>query len=175
MPIFLRNGYVLENFIAFPAYIILLVVIIIIISEHSTRFSRLIGRKNPVATLTTLILLSYTKLISIIITSLSFCTLNYPDGSCENSLASWWYSTLHEGKTHTPFSFGHYSSFDWHGLYRPSFAQAVASKKQVFSLGHLSSTSGALSCSLYLQVSLLDWTAVTCTSYAVYRFSIKRQ
>ena len=69
--------------LAFPTYIILLVVIIIIISEYSTRFSRLIGQKNPVATLATLILLSYTKLISTIITSLSFCILDYPDGSRE--------------------------------------------------------------------------------------------
>ena len=69
--------------LAFPAYIIFLVVLVIIISERSTRFARLIGRKNPVATLTTLILLSYTKLISIIITSLSFCLLDYPSGSRE--------------------------------------------------------------------------------------------
>ena len=69
--------------LAFPAYVILLVVIIIVISEHSTRFARLIGRKNPVATLTTLILLSYTKLIRTIITSLSFCILQYSGGSRE--------------------------------------------------------------------------------------------
>ena len=69
--------------LAFPAYVIFLVVVVIIISERSIRFARLIGRKNPVATLTTLILLSYTKLISIIITSLSFCLLDYPSGSRE--------------------------------------------------------------------------------------------
>ena len=69
--------------LAFPAYVILLVVIVIVISEHSTRFARLIGRKNPVASLTTLILLSYTKLIRTIITSLSFCILHYPGGSRE--------------------------------------------------------------------------------------------
>ena len=45
--------------LAFPAYIILLVVLIIIISSYSTKFSNLIGKKDPVATLATLILLSY--------------------------------------------------------------------------------------------------------------------
>ena len=37
-------------------------------------------KKNPVATLDTLILLSYTKLLNIVITSLSFAILRYPDG-----------------------------------------------------------------------------------------------
>ena len=41
--------------VVFPAYLIFLVVMIIFISERSTRFARLIGRKNPVATLATLI------------------------------------------------------------------------------------------------------------------------
>ena len=67
--------------LAFPTYIIFLVVTVIIISEHSMRFSKLIAKKNPVATLATLILLSYTKFLRIIITSLSFATLSYPDGS----------------------------------------------------------------------------------------------
>ena len=64
----------------FPIYLISLVLAIIIISEHSTKVARLIGRKNPVATLDTLILLSYTKLLNILITSLSFAILHYPDG-----------------------------------------------------------------------------------------------
>ena len=67
--------------LAFPAYIILLVFIVIHLSKHSIRFSRLIAKKNPVATLATLILLSYTKLLRIIIGALSFVTLDYPDGS----------------------------------------------------------------------------------------------
>ena len=67
--------------LVFPVYVILLVVLVIIVSERSTRFARLIGRKNPIATLATLILLSYTKLISTITTSLSFCILDYPGGS----------------------------------------------------------------------------------------------
>ena len=47
--------------LAFPMYIMILVVLVIIVSEKSMRFSRLIGKANPVATLATLILLSYTN------------------------------------------------------------------------------------------------------------------
>ena len=67
--------------LVFPVYVIFLVVMVILISEHSTKFARLIGRKNPVATLDTLILLSYSKLIQTIIASLSFTILEYPDGT----------------------------------------------------------------------------------------------
>ena len=56
--------------LAFPAYIIFLVLIVILISEFSDRFAGLIGKRNPVATLATLILLSYTKLLHTIIVSL---------------------------------------------------------------------------------------------------------
>ena len=51
--------------LAYPAYVILLVVLVIITSSYSTKFSNLIGKKNPVATLATLILLSYAKLLEI--------------------------------------------------------------------------------------------------------------
>ena len=44
-------------------------------------FARQIGRRDPVATLATLILLSYTKLLSTTISVLSFADLHYPDGS----------------------------------------------------------------------------------------------
>ena len=66
--------------LAFPIYLIMLVVIVIVASKYSQRFSNLIGKKNPVATLATLILLSYTKILSTIITMLSLITLDYPDG-----------------------------------------------------------------------------------------------
>ena len=69
--------------LTFPVYIISLVVIIIIVSEYSPRFAALIGRKDPIATLATLILLSYAKLLSITITALSFTDISYPDGSQE--------------------------------------------------------------------------------------------
>ena len=69
--------------LAFPTYVIFLLIMIIIISERSLKFARLIGRKNPVATLDTLILLSYVKFIRIIITSYSFAILDHPDQSRE--------------------------------------------------------------------------------------------
>ena len=65
----------------FPSYIIFLVVIVIIFSEVSTRFAALIGKRNPVSTLATLILLSYAKFLHTIIASLSFAILDFPDGS----------------------------------------------------------------------------------------------
>ena len=69
--------------LAFPVYIVSLVVIIIIVSEYSPKFAALIGKKDPIATLATLILLSYAKLLSITITALSFVVIRYPDGSQE--------------------------------------------------------------------------------------------
>ena len=66
--------------LAFPMYIMILVVLVIIVSEKSMRFSRLIGKANPVATLATLILLSYTKFLQTTITSLSFTQLDNPGG-----------------------------------------------------------------------------------------------
>ena len=50
-------------------------------SSYFTRFARLIGKRDPAATLATLILLSYAKLLSTTITTLSFAVLDYPDGS----------------------------------------------------------------------------------------------
>ena len=58
-------------------------IILIIVSEYSPKFARLIGKRDPIATLATLILLSYAKLLSVTITALSFAVLDYPDGSRE--------------------------------------------------------------------------------------------
>lgn len=69
--------------LAFPSYVIILVIMVILISERSTRFASLIGRKNPVATLATLILFSYARFLHSIITILSFSVLKYPGGSYE--------------------------------------------------------------------------------------------
>ena len=65
----------------FPLYIIALVVIIILISEQWGKFAKLLAYKNPVATLATLILFSYTQLLRTIISSFSFAILKYPDGT----------------------------------------------------------------------------------------------
>ena len=74
--------------LVFPVYIMFLVIIIIWLSSCSSKFSNLIGKRNPVATLATLILLSYTQLLEIIITSFSFVIPNgtsiikwFPDAS----------------------------------------------------------------------------------------------
>ena len=69
--------------LAFPAYIIMLVIIIIVVSEYSMKFSELIAKRNPVATLATLVLLSYTKLLHIMISSISFGIVTFPNGSHE--------------------------------------------------------------------------------------------
>ena len=69
--------------LAFPVYIISLVVLIIIVSEYSPRFVRLVGKRDPIATLATLILLSYATLLSTTIRALSFAVIEYPDGSQE--------------------------------------------------------------------------------------------
>ena len=67
--------------LAFPVYVISLVIIVIRVSEYSPQFAGLIGKRDPIATLATLILLSYAKLLSVTITALSFAVLDYPDGS----------------------------------------------------------------------------------------------
>ena len=69
--------------LVFPLYIISLVVMVIIVSEYSPRFAELIGKKDPISTLATLILLSYAKLLSTTITALSSAVLDYPDGHQE--------------------------------------------------------------------------------------------
>ena len=61
----------------FPVYIILIVIAVIVTSHYSRRFATVIGHKNPIATLATLILLSYAKLLQSIIGSLSFAILLY--------------------------------------------------------------------------------------------------
>lgn len=63
--------------LVFPAYIILIVIIIIIISDRSLRFSKLIGKKNPIATLATLVFLSFTNLLETTVVSLRPTILTY--------------------------------------------------------------------------------------------------
>ena len=69
--------------LAFPTYIITLVLSIIVLSRYSITFSMLISKKNPVATLATLILLSYSKLLRMIISVLSMAKLKHPSGTYE--------------------------------------------------------------------------------------------
>ena len=65
----------------FPTYLIFVLFAIIAISRYSSRFARLIGKRNPIATLATLIVLSYMKFLHNIIDIFSFAVIHYPDGS----------------------------------------------------------------------------------------------
>ena len=67
----------------FPLYIWFLVITIIVMSHYSKRATRLSGR-NAVQVLTTLFLLSYAKLLRIIITIFQSTELVYPDKSVRN-------------------------------------------------------------------------------------------
>ena len=64
------------------AYVVFLIAFVIVfISSYSTKFTNLIGKRNPVATLSTLVFLSYAKLLEIVFTALSYSIIDYPDGS----------------------------------------------------------------------------------------------
>ena len=67
--------------LAFPIYIIFLVIIVIVASKYSNKFAKIIGKGNPVAVLATMILLSYTKLLNAVLTSLSVSYLQPAYGS----------------------------------------------------------------------------------------------
>ena len=69
--------------LVFPAYLFLLIFLIIILSRYFDLFSKLLSKRNPVAALATLIVLSYSKLIRFIIAALQNTVLEYPDGSQE--------------------------------------------------------------------------------------------
>ena len=75
--------------LVFPTYMIFLVVMVILISERSKRFSQFIGKKNPVATLATLILLSYAKLLHTIIAAFSSAVLKYPGPNGGYKVSVW--------------------------------------------------------------------------------------
>ena len=63
----------------FPVYIWTITGVMIVVAHYSTRASKIFGN-NSVPVLATLILLSYTKLLRTIITSLGFSLLDYPEG-----------------------------------------------------------------------------------------------
>ena len=62
---------------AFPLYVWLLIIVIIITSRYSMTVSKLIGT-NPISVLATLILMSYTKILQVIIGVFSLVNLDYP-------------------------------------------------------------------------------------------------
>ena len=63
----------------FPFYIWFLIGFIIVLCHCSLTVSEHLGKYNPVAVLSTLILLSYGKILNTIIASLSFTVLEYPE------------------------------------------------------------------------------------------------
>ena len=69
--------------VAFPCYLILLIAVIIIISDCSKRFAAFLGSKNPVATLCTLILLIYTKLVQMVTAALHWKAITYPNDTTQ--------------------------------------------------------------------------------------------
>ena len=62
----------------FPLYIWILISLIVLTSRYSMTVSKLLG-SNPMAVLATLLLMSYTKILKIIIEVYSFVVLEYPD------------------------------------------------------------------------------------------------
>lgn len=66
--------------ILFPMYLFTLIILIIIVGHYSQKFARLIGKSDPVATLSTLILIYYAKLVLITITVFSYAEPSYPPG-----------------------------------------------------------------------------------------------
>ena len=74
------DSYV-ENWLqfCFPLYIWIIVFTIIVSSHYSMKISKLCG-KNIVSVLATLFLLSYTKLLRLVIDVVTFTRIKYPDG-----------------------------------------------------------------------------------------------
>ena len=66
---------------AFPAYLIAILFTVIILSTYSSKFAKLISKRNPIATLATLVLLSYVKFLRNIIEVFSVAVLKYTNGS----------------------------------------------------------------------------------------------
>ena len=67
----------------YPLYLLVLVFTITVISNYSKRFAIIIGNRNPIATLATLILFSYTYFIRSALYILSYAKVKYPDGAHE--------------------------------------------------------------------------------------------
>ena len=63
---------------AFPIFVWSLICLIILLSRYSIMLSKLIGR-NPIAVLTTLLLMSYTKILKIVINVYSSVKIDYPN------------------------------------------------------------------------------------------------
>ena len=69
--------------LAFPAYVLLLVAAVIVLCSVSSKFSNFIGKRDPVATLATLISLSYATILENTFRALTPGQLVYPNGTIE--------------------------------------------------------------------------------------------
>ena len=67
--------------LASSAYVFALVLVLIQLSKYSSKFAQIFGKGNPVATLATLILLFYAKLLQNTIKIFSFALLKYSNCS----------------------------------------------------------------------------------------------
>lgn len=67
---------------AFPAYIWLLVILVILMANRYRFIANIVGQR-AVQVLSTLLLLSYTKLQRVIVTIITYTTLVYPDSSVQ--------------------------------------------------------------------------------------------
>ena len=62
---------------------------IIIISERSLKFSKVIGKRNPIATLATLVYFSFTNILETAVVSLRPTTLNYITSNGFHQVTVW--------------------------------------------------------------------------------------
>ena len=74
----------------FPFYVWFLIVLIILVCHYSQSFAKRLGQ-NPVAVLATLLLMSYSKILSATITPLSWTYLTYYTSSNEYHQVVWLY------------------------------------------------------------------------------------
>ena len=118
--------------LAFPTYLILLLIAVILISRHSIRFARLISKRNPIAMVATLILLSYARLLQSIIKIFSYATLQYTP---MNDIDSGYFEAVWlpdasisylSKKTHSTLYFGTFNTRSWSCLHLWSHHLAVA-------------------------------------------------
>ena len=64
-----------------PAYLLFIVGMVFMASNYSSKFSRFIGKRNPVETLATLIFLSYSKILQFVIISLSITYIKHENST----------------------------------------------------------------------------------------------
>ena len=82
---------------AFPIYVWMIISVIILTSKYSLTVSKWIGH-NPIAVLATLLLMSYTKILKIIIDVYRFAKLDYPE---DKKATTRWFKDANVDYLHT--------------------------------------------------------------------------